>query len=201
MKTCSQKRFLKWARSHGMGLDERYPRSKVLTFKPDPGLDRFWEVPPWPEDRPHFLSMMLYLMGEWESCFVWRHLGSWPGKADPKRLNSKIESLIVKAAGVRRETSGILRFKMSQRYQLVTLLFSTTIFGFTTSDDLYVIPDHAGYILKFDHHGVVHASFRNEQDLQRFAKGMAEQDYPLPESVPDDTFKAPVWMKQDDKES
>ena len=74
MKTQSEKQFLKWVEARGMGLDARYPDSACLTFKRDPALDRFWTVPPKPEVRPHFLALMLDLMGKWQSCRVWRHI-------------------------------------------------------------------------------------------------------------------------------
>jgi hypothetical protein len=42
-------------------IDQRYPQSAVLSFQPDPQLDRFWEVPPEPERRPYFVASMLDL--------------------------------------------------------------------------------------------------------------------------------------------
>jgi hypothetical protein len=100
MKTHSEEQFLKWAKTHDMGLDERYPDSAVLTFKPDPDLERFWVVPRQPERRPYFIALMLELMGKWQSCRVWRHMGSWHERPNPERLNDRIEFQILKGIGM-----------------------------------------------------------------------------------------------------
>jgi len=65
MKTLHESEFLRWANRIGLFIDERYPQSAVLSFRPDPQLDRFWEVPPEPERRPYFVAPMLDLMGAW----------------------------------------------------------------------------------------------------------------------------------------
>ena len=61
-----------------MGLDERYPDSATLTFKPDPLLDRFWVVPPQPEPG-HTSSRPFWTF--WTNGGPVYHradLGSWP---------------------------------------------------------------------------------------------------------------------------
>ena len=91
MKTFDESTFLAWAERNGLCLDDRYPHSAVLRFRQDTSTARFWEVPPEPERRPFFIASLLALMGEWRSCYVWRHLGSWPRNADPRLLNDVIE--------------------------------------------------------------------------------------------------------------
>lgn len=113
MKTYSEKQFVKWATDHGMGMDERYPDSAVLTLRPDPDLDRFWETPPEPERRPCFLWLMLELMGDWKKCFVWRHMGSWPSEPDPQRLNDLVEYQILSGIGLPMGTADIVEFDRS----------------------------------------------------------------------------------------
>jgi hypothetical protein len=78
--------------------------------------------------------------------------------------------------------------------RLVTLMFSGTIFGWAVIHDLYVIPDHARCIMQTDHHDVIHASFRNGADLERYVGDMARAGFPLPTDVPDPTFNTPIWM-------
>ena len=196
MKKHSKKRFLNWAAAHGLGLDERYPGSAILTFKPDPDLARFWEIPPEPGRRPHFLSLMLELMGEWRSCFAWRHMGKWPSKTDLERPNEMVERQIYDGVGLPLGTTHIVEFDKSDTDRLVTLLFATTVFGCTVYEDLYVVPDHAQYIMETDHHDAVHVSFRDDERLQHFITGMREQKFYLPDDVPDATFKVPGWTKR-----
>src|SRR4029079_516495 len=91
MKTLTEAAFLAWADGVGLGLDPKYPHSAVLVFRPDPQQDRFWEVPPEPEARPYFILSVLELMGDWQACHAWKHLGRWPASADPRRINDVVE--------------------------------------------------------------------------------------------------------------
>ena len=91
-------------------------------------------------------------------------------------------------------TADIVEFERAESDQLITLLFSTTIFGWSTGEDLYVVPDHANQIVIASHHNVVHACFRQMESLQQFVKGMNEDGFRLPKTVPDATFLIPEWM-------
>jgi hypothetical protein len=63
VQSLTEKSFLKWANDRGMGLDDQYPESAVLSFKPDLQQDRFWEIPSNPEQRPYFVASILSLLG------------------------------------------------------------------------------------------------------------------------------------------
>jgi hypothetical protein len=195
MKTHSEAQFLAWAERSGLHIDPRYPQSAVLAFRPDPEQDRFWQVPEAPQRRPYFIESLLELMDDWNSCYVWRHLGSWPGPAVPDRINDVVELRILDGLGVPLGTSAVLELSRSEFDKLVTLLFTTTVFGWSVAEDLYVMPDHGRYLLQTDHHGVIHVSFRSETDLDRSVAEMDHRGFPLPDAVPDLTFKQPSWMK------
>ena len=199
MKTLTEAEFLRWAERAGMGLDERYPKSAVLTFRPDTELARFWEVPPEPAARTYFVAAFLELMGDWRSCYVWKHLGSWRREADERRLNDAVELQIQKGLGLPLGTSDVVEFSRAEEVGLVTLLFSTTVFGWSVCEDLFVVPDHARYIVQTDHHDVIHVRFRSEADLEEFVRGMETREYFLPGDLPDETFKRPSWMKGADE--
>lgn len=197
MENITEAAFLQWAGERGMGLDEKYPDSAVLSYDPDLEQDRFWEVPLEPERRPYFIHLMLSLLGNWSTCYVWRHLGSWPNAADPRRINDQIELQILTSIGLPLGTGDVVVFSRDEINQLITLIFSTTIFGWSVGDDLYIVPDNAKYILQTDHHGVIHVSFKSADDVAPFVAKMNECDFPLPDDVPDETFKRPKWL--DDK--
>ena len=76
-------------------------------------------------------------------------------------------------------------------------MFSTTVFGCSVAEDLYVVPDHARCILQTDHHNVIHVSCRNSADIDTWVKGMQERGFALPEDLPDSTFKTPGWMRDE----
>jgi len=195
MKSIDESTFLRWAEREGLCLDERYPRSAVLTFRQDTSVARFWEVPPEPERRPFFIASLLALMGEWRSCYAWRHLGSWPQSADPRRINDVIELQILKGLQLPLGTADVVEIARAELPTLVTLIFSTTIFGWTVGDDLYIIPNDARYVLHTDHHGVIHVVFREAADVERWVTAMEANEFALPQDVPDETFKRPSWMK------
>jgi hypothetical protein len=195
MNSLTENKFLKWAGRHGIGIDENYPDSAALSFVPDPDLNRFWEVPEEPERRPFFIELMLKVIGNWQSCYVWRHLGSWPEKPTSQSPNDKVEFQTLSGIGLPMGTTDIVKFEIEDIDRLVTLIFSTTIFGWSVGEDLYLIPDNAQYILKTDHHGVLHVSFRNHGALDKCVKEMSEEGFPLPREIPDPTFKRPEWTK------
>src|SRR5581483_3056612 len=96
-------------------------------------------------------------------------------------------------------TNAVVEFDRSDYDRLVTLLFSTTIFGSSVGSDLYVVPEHGRHLLQTDHHGVVHVSFRAESDLNDCVAEMARRGFLLPDDVPDSTFKVPRWMNDTEK--
>jgi hypothetical protein len=101
MTIITQDQFLQWASANGLHIDPRYPQSAVLQFRA--GSDaRFWKIPPEPERRPYFLASLLDLMRDWKTCYVWRHLGTWPDPAhvNSQRVNDVVELLILKGLGL-----------------------------------------------------------------------------------------------------
>lgn len=195
MKTLTESAFLAWADGAGLCLDPQYPASAVLMFRSHRKQARFWEVPAEPERRPYFILSLLELLGDWQECYAWRHLGSWPSSADPTRINDVVELRILQGLGLPLGTADVVTFERGELSGLVTLMFSTSIFGWSVGDDLYVVPDHARCILQTDHHNVIHVSFRESADVDRWVRQMEERGFPLPEDVPDSTFKKPEWME------
>ena len=192
MNTLNKDDFLKWAAEKGIQTDSRYPHSAELTF--DGGSDsRFWCVPSDPRQRPSFIAAMLELMGEWKTCYVWRHLGRWPEPDLRTRSNpnSIIELLIAQKIGLPRGGHDIVVFDRSEYDALLTLIFVTICFGWSVGDDLYIVPDHATQILRTDHHDVIHADFRSQKDVERWVDEMSRRGFDLPDDLPDATFKRP----------
>jgi hypothetical protein len=198
MKTLTTEKFLAWAATKGLVLDPRYPHSAVLSFRRDERLARFWNVPANPTPRPYFALSFLELMGDWSVCHVWRHLGGWSAPApqfDSRKINHLVETRILGGLGMPLGSSSVVTFDRSELPSLVTLLFSTTLFGWSTWEDLYVVPDHARQLLQTDHHNVFHIEFRNDSDVEPWVAGMRERGFALPEELPDATFKRPSWMR------
>src|SRR5688572_14875310 len=124
MRALSESQFLRWAEARGLELDPQYPESAVLSFR-QAATARFWSVPIEPERRPYFLSSLLEFFGGWESCFAWRHLGSWPAAdhINPARVNDVVEHHILAALGLPMGTGSVVEFDRSETPTLLTLLF------------------------------------------------------------------------------
>jgi hypothetical protein len=198
MKSQPEADFLRGIEPRGIAVDPAYPKSAILRFRNAEPDARFWIVPDEPERRPYFIATMLELMGSWASCFAWRHMGSWRAREhiNPLRINDCVEFTILNGIGIPTGTADIIEFTRDDMFLLVTLLFATSIFGWSVGEDLYVVPDHGQYILKTDHHGVIHVEFRRPADVDAWVSAMADRGFPLPDEPPDATFKSSGWMVQ-----
>lgn len=194
MKRHTETLFLAWASDAGIILDPRYPRSACLAFRVDHGYDRFWCIPPEPQRRPYFFRCILQAFGAWSSFRCWRHLGSWPAEPDPQRLNDQVEHAIVSGLGLPLGTADIVEFSRDEEITLIALLLSTSIFGWSAGDDLFLVPDSAAGFLQVDHHGVVHASFQSKDMMTTVIQFMDAEGFALPDEPPDETFRVPDWM-------
>lgn len=196
MKSLAEADFLRWAEDRDLAVDARYAKMAILEFRPASDHERFWCIPDQARRRPHFIASILELAGPWDTCFAWRHLGSWPSqeRLDPRRTNDTIEFELLKGIGIPLGTAEVPEFQDGDLYSLVSLLFVTSIFGWSVGEDLYVVPDNAQYILMMSHHGVVHVKFRNEGNIDTWVSKMTERGFPLPDDPPDETFKRPSWM-------
>jgi hypothetical protein len=197
MRSLPEEEFLRWAASKSLGLDPKYPHSAVLDFRGG-SESRFWGVPPEPERRPYLIASLLELMGDWQICYVWRHLGSWPDPStvDSRRVNDVVECRILQGLGLPLGTADIVLFDPRDQPALIALLFSTTVFGWSVGEDLYVVPDTGRYIVKTDHHDVIHVSFHDAREIEQWVSEMARRGFDLPEDLPDSTFKRPSWIPE-----
>jgi hypothetical protein len=110
-----------------------------------------------------------------------------------------VEWQILKGLDLPLGKADVLTFERAELGKLVTLMFCTTMFGWTVADDLYLVPDHARCIVQTDHHNVIHVSCRTSADVGDWVRQMEERGFRLPEDVADSTFKPPDWIKADDQ--
>jgi len=94
-------------------------------------------------------------------------------------------------------TASVVEFAREEMATLVTLLFSTTIFGWSVGEDLYLVPSSGKYLMQTDHHNVVHVEFRDTADVAPWVREMQSRGFPLPGELPDETFKQPSWMQKE----
>jgi hypothetical protein len=87
-----------------------------------------------------------------------------------------VELELLKGLGLPLGTADVAQFSRAEFAKLTTLIFATTIFGWSVGEDLYVIPNDGRYLLQTDHHGVIHVSFAAEADLEHFVKGWKREN-------------------------
>jgi hypothetical protein len=197
MQSITEEEFLKWAEGVGLCISPDYPDSAVLMHKQTiDKLSCFWVTPRQSEKRPYFIKSLLRLLEPWQFCSVWRAMGSWPdqSRVSKDRVNDVVELCILSGLGLPLGTTGIVQFDFSELDSLITLIFTTTIFGWSVAEDIYVVPDHGRQFLYVSHHDVIHVDFRDGTHVETWAKRMLDEGFPLPMEVPDPTFIRPEWM-------
>ena len=137
--------FLAMARGFGLTLDPRYPLGKTLMFDKCPHLGRFWDYPWECKGGAEFLAALLEAVEPWESCFVWRHLDSWPQKSGPNERISAEHFQALCDLGLAVGTDEVVEFESSERNDLAALLYTTMRRSGPVADDLYLIPDNGRY--------------------------------------------------------
>jgi hypothetical protein len=195
MNRITEKSFLALIKKQRIIVDPGYPDSAVLCFDPDPGISRFWEIPEEARRITCFIDTILSSLVPWNTVYVWKHLGSWKSIATGVRLNDDVQAIIYSGIGIPGGHADILEFTKDEYPKLVALIFNQLIFGWNVGDDLYLIPDHGDQIVKTDHHDAVHVEFKSDETMQKFVEAMKQRGFPLPEDVPDETFKTPDWIK------
>src|SRR5438093_814646 len=93
-------------------------RYRIVSENSNPEDARFWEVPFEPHRRPHFIASLLDLLGDWQLCYVWRHMGSWPSSVDSLRINDVVEFQILHGLGLPLGTADVVEFSRKELEKL-----------------------------------------------------------------------------------
>jgi hypothetical protein len=189
----SAKKFLAWAASKEIILDDRYSsEQQMLVFKPYRMFDRFWERPAEPGGLAHFLKSVLEAIPGWETCYLWCRNGSWAPTTESE--GDSVIATVYRGAGIPERWPGAIQFQRSDFSAIHAVLFVHCAFGWSVCEDVFLVPDHARLILGVDHHEVIWARFAGASDVEPFVLRMADAGYHLPTALPDETFKPQPWM-------
>ena len=185
--------FLARVARHGIAPDPRYAEPRCLIHLPDRPHHRFWIAPGYTREFPGFIAAMLDGLDPWATIDLWPR-NRWRHASALARPEDAIFGAILRGAGVRPDFDGAVRFTPETRPELTTALFATLLFGWKTSHDYFVVPDHGRQMIQSDHHDVFHVSFAEASGIDPFVARMLAAGHPLPTDVPDPTFKRPAWM-------
>ena len=175
--------------------DWRYADPRYLVYSADPDLGRFWEKPAEPSRLAVLIGAVLDGLGPWAACDLWPR-GGWRGVADdPGRpADQSLHGWMYRGAGVRADHRGAIRYAVAERPALTAAMFAAAAFGMSVAHDVFVVPDHGRQMVMVDHHDAVHVSFADPSGVAPFVAHMADRRFPLPDDVPDATFKRSGWM-------
>jgi hypothetical protein len=195
MKPVATQKFFRWAKQRGVVPypDDPDPPYSMI-FDGPPTEDRFW-VFERAAGIPFLLSHVLAGLDPWKSCFLWPRGGRWLGSGFKDDVGDGVRAKILAGAGVPVGFRGALRCSTRERDTVVTILFAQAVFGWSVPDDVFVVPDHGRQIVQVSHHDVVHVDFADRLRIGRFVRHMAAEEFALPTTLPDATFKRPRWMK------
>ena len=186
--------FLDRAERLGIVPDLRYSAPKCLVYA---GLDaesRWWDFPAAPDDLLRFMSHVAAGLQPFQSCWLWRRGGSWFSRDLLRNRLEAAQRWVMRGPPIPEGFEGAIGFCADDSVQMVQLATAHAIASSFSHDDLFIIPDHARFIVMRDHHDVVHVVARDAADMVRFIKHMAAGGYILPDDPRDWTFKRPNWM-------
>jgi len=189
MQLIPQAEFIARMKALGLAAEEAPSR---LGFGRYDETDRFWLWPWPPPDLLGLLSAMFRHVAPDAYCEAWRPGGSWH-EHEPTFIESTREYLLG-GLSIPTEHCGALRFVRGEFPALAALLIAFAMGGWCIDDDVCLVPDHARYLIRLSHHGVVHVECRDPSLVGPLVTHMLAEGYPLPTEVPDETFKTPRWM-------
>lgn len=195
MQLLSADSFFVWAKESGIVLDRRYSPPQCLVYESLSDNHRWWNTPTDPADLPAFFAHLLGGMEFWIRCHIWRRGGSWPTIDPPRSRLGAIWRLLERGPDIPADFRGAVNFETDQCEAMVGLVVTHVQSGWSVNDDLFIIPEHARYILQTDHHGVTHAACFDRAAMDRLIKHMDAGGYSLPTTLLDWTFKRPDWMR------
>lgn len=183
--------FVEWAAQRGIGSDPRFPDAPYLTSRRE---SRFWEYPP-AEAAPHFINALIAAVGSDVRFWIYPKRGYW--EVDPwfaAHPPGRVWRTLLARLGVTMPAIGSVGVDAGERDVPLTMLFLQMPLGPALLVDSTVIPEDGSAILFFEHHGVVHAEFRESARLESAVGSLASAGYPLPTRAPDETFKPAGWI-------
>ncbi len=139
MKAIPDSDFRRTLEDHWIEQNLKSPR----VANPKQSNNRFWINPPSGRRRPYYLSCLLGLLDDWETCTVWRPTGSWgaPYEVELDRAETFVDHGMMRRLNIEIGSSHALEYGRSEFEQLMILLFISS-FSWSTGEDTFVIPDH-----------------------------------------------------------
>jgi hypothetical protein len=198
MEVLKPDNFLDWAVLRGIVRDGEYPDSDDLVFDSGPGESRYWGYPADASSVPYFVRSLLGVVGPDETWWLYPTRGHWSLGGDSESWpESRVWTTSIHALGVPHGLVGAVGGLSLESDVLLSLLFLQVALGPSAHIDTYAVPESGHALLRFEHHDVVSARFRDPAQLAAAVVAMDGAGYPLPSRPPDATFKPTSWMGPD----
>jgi hypothetical protein len=99
---------------------------------------------------PAALDRVLSLFQEWHSCVIWKRIPSWDYKGTDKARDCLWRQLVHSL--VPPGFSGAIKISRDGVGPMLQLVLAQVLLGHTPYDDVFLIPDHARFLVWIDHH-------------------------------------------------
>ena len=103
---------------------------------------------------------------------------------------------LFEAAGIELGAHGAIEYQPGERPSIIALLANQLHYGWSTGDDVFLVPDHGRQFIQTDHHNALHMSFSDPSQLLPFMNHMENKGFYVPSELPDETFKKPKWIQE-----
>lgn len=193
VRLVSKEDFIKWAETHKITTNVQ----EGLSFS-EKSHSRYWVIPEKASAMPFFFSKILEGLDPWDNCYLWKDEGEWClGLSERSLPYHRILANIMERMGIPEGFKGVIRYSKEELYDILTVLCSQTAYGWTVTDNIFVIPDHGRQIVRTDHcDDLVYVSFIDEGRLQEFVRCLANHDIKLPDRPRGASLKPEEGMKQ-----
>lgn len=198
MKTIRRSRFMRWLAEKRIGVDAEFaadwPRN--LAFQGAPSESRFWSFDGSAEQVLEYFEAVLDAVGRDDSFFLWAKDEAWlpTRSARSGEAGDALWRAVLHPLRTCRH-DGAIEFTRGDRDQLLGILYCAHTFGWTWSDDLYLVPASRLAVVMLDHHDAVWIETASADDMRSVIARMSERGFQLPTALPDSTFKPQAWMK------
>lgn len=188
--------FLKRIGKHGIGMDAQggSDQQSVIFINEQKTYRKSWITPPYNNGSaiPFFLSKILEALDPWQKCWVWKSNGDWGFHlTETSLIHHRVWANILHKSGIPEGFKGAIAYNRDEFFDLLTVLYIQTAFGWCVANDLFIVPDQAKQIVKMDHHGFVHVTFINKSRSEKFVLQLSKDNIKLPSA---DELRA-MWVE------
>lgn len=197
MQPVESDEFMRWVAECGIGVLPEYSKDwpRNISFSGG-GISRYWTTDKDISAAVAQFSAIVKIIAVRSRVVLWPKCDTWLWSALSLEDSNPLARTILRDAARFRDHRGGFWFAPDEHDQVVSILAVAAAFGWSWTDDLYVVPDDRDAIVMLDHHDAVWIKTSSPARMEEVVESMSQSGYELPRSPPDSTFKPQEWMDQ-----